>query len=86
MKKYILTEEQRKNLFELKREERKVIIEIKERVDNIKKNLSESKQENGIISILKPYYKKGKISKFVAESLINDGVNKKILISTRDKL
>ena len=86
MKKYILTEEQRKNLFELKREERKVIIEIKERVDNIKKNLSESKQENGIISILKPYYKKGKISKFVAESLINDGVNKKLLISSRDKL
>jgi len=86
MKKYILTKEQYKGLVERKQQERVIIKEIKDRIGKIKKNLNESKHANGISSILKPYYKKGKISNFVAESLINDGVNKEFLISARDKL
>ena len=86
MKKYILTDKQYRNLFEIKKNERILIKEIEEKVVKIKKNLNESKHENGISSILKPYYKKGKISEFVAESLINSGVDKKLLISARDNL
>ena len=86
MKKYILTEEQYKGLVERKQQERVIIKEIKEKIDKVKKNLNEAKHAGGISSILKPYYKKGKISEFVAKSLINDGVNQKFLISARDKL
>lgn len=86
MKKYVLTKEQFDTLFERKKEERNVIKEISEKIEKVKKNLNESKHENGIISILKPYYKKGKITKYVAESLVDLGVDKKILHSSRNKL
>ena len=86
MKKYILTDKQYRNLFEIKKNERILIKEIEEKVVKIKKNLNEAKHAGGISSILKPYYKKGKISEFVAESLINSGVDKKLLISARDNL
>ncbi len=86
MKKYILTEEQLKTLFEKKKEERKVVKEIFEKFEKVNKNLNEAKHENAMISLLKPYYKKGKITKIVAESLIEKGINKKILISARDKM
>jgi hypothetical protein len=86
MKKIIITEEQFKILIERKRIERKTVSEILEKINKVKKNLNESKQENALISILKPYYKKGKVTKKVAETLINNGIDKKILLSARDKM
>jgi hypothetical protein len=86
MKKYKLTEAQLTALFEKKKEDRRVVKEISEKFEKIKKNLNEGKHENAMISLLKPYYKKGKINKNVAERLINEGINKKILLSARDKM
>lgn len=86
MKKYIVTKEQMGLLFERKKEERKLINEISGKINKVKKNLNETKHGNGIVSILKPYYKKGKITKYVAESLVRDGLDKKLLISARDKM
>jgi hypothetical protein len=86
MKKYFITQEQMIALFERKKEERKLINEIFEKLEKAKKNLNESKHNSAMISLIKPYYKKGKITKIVAESLIKKGVDKKILISARDNL
>ena len=86
MKNYIITKKQFNFLLEHKRNEKRVVEEIMNKFDKIKKNLNESIHENSMISLLKPYYKKGKINKNVADSLIKNGVNKNILVLARDKM
>ena len=74
-KKYILTKEQYNTLIENKKQEKKLLNNILEEINRVKKGLNESTIKSDAVSdIIRKHHRKGNLTKYVISGLSEKGI------------